>query len=552
MKSTEVHFRDAELWNKSGTTYTRGKAYLSEELLAGTRLSVAFSRERGFDNFASLLRRLNGFFAVVHEVDGEFFLAVDHVRSFPLFYGIAENAFYVSDDPHWIQRKIGAQGIDELSASEFLLAGYVTCSDTLSPRVKQLMAGEALTMQFTEKPVVTSFQYYEHARGIPFSDTREQLLVKLDETLIGPFERLIRMAGGRTIVVPLSGGCDSRLIPLMLTRLGYDNVVAFSYGREGNEESRLSRRVASSLGIPWEFVPYSKDSWRRWHHSAEWEAYCQYADGLSSVPYVQDWPAVLELREKQLIPKDSIFVPGHLASHMLRYPGYPTAWANPGMITESEVFTSICQAFYIWRDWSRLSTKLKLRLFEKMNSVLGTRPSYTTEQATEAFERWWWQGYEAKYIINSVRVYGYWGYDWWLPLWDLELARFWNRVPIVHRLEKNLQRAHLQRAEASMSMPNITQHGTRSRNFSLILKSLHKSRLYRPSLWFFGLMQYERHTMGWYGILPRKPFAFLYYWNPDIYYYLALETLQRSFPEWRQNQTLNKLSNSRENYKYDG
>lgn len=417
-----------------------------------------------------------------------------------------------------------------------MLAGYVTGDDTLSPGVKQLQAGEALAIQFASgRFQVTPARYYDHERGQSFNDSREQLLAELDRALIGPFERLIRMAGGRTIVVPLSGGCDSRLVVLMLNRLGYDKIVAFSYGKHGNEETRISKSVASSLGIPWEFVPYSKNSWRKWRCSEEWNAYCQVADGLSSVPHIQDWPAVWILGKQQLIPKDSIFVPGHLAAHLLRYPSYPPAWTKPG-VTEDDVFNSICEAFYTWRDWSHVSTGLRLRLFEKMRRLLGTQPSYTTEQATEAYERWWWQGYEAKHVINSVRVYDFWGYDWWLPLWDLEIAGFWNRVSVAHRLEKNLQRAHLQRIEATVPMPNLRQHGTRSRPFSVFIRLLGESHLYRPSLRLFGLSEYVRHPMAWYGILPRKRLAFLYSWNPDIYYYLAVETLQRNFPEWKQVQ----------------
>lgn len=535
MNNVKMHFRDPKLWNRSGQTHSRGNAYLGTELLAGADLSAALSREENFDGFVSLLRRLNGFFAMVHQMDGQSLLAVDHVRSFPLFYGAGANELYVSDDPHWIRRKLNEYGVDELSAAEFMLAGYVTGGDTLSPGVKQLQAGEALAIQFASGRFhATPARYYEHVRGPIFDGSREQLLTRLDGALRGPFERLIHIARGRTLVVPLSGGCDSRLVVLMLKRLGYDKIVTFSYGREGNEESRLSKSVASSLGIPWEFVPYSKDSWRKWRSSEEWNAYCHVADGLSSVPHIQDWPAVWELGEQQLIPKDSIFVPGHLAAHLLRYPGYPAAWTKPGVVTEGDVFKSVCEAFYTWRDWSHVSRGLRLSLFEKMRRLLGTRRSYTTEQATEAYERWWWQGYEAKHVINSVRVYDFWGYDWWLPLWDLEIAGFWNRVSVAHRLEKNLQRAHLQRIEATMPMPSLRQLGTRSRTFSVLIRFLGESHLYRPSLRLFGLSESVRHPMAWYGILPRKRLAFLYSWNPDIHYYLALETLQRNFPEWKQ------------------
>jgi asparagine synthase (glutamine-hydrolysing) len=86
-------------------------------------------------------------------------------------------------------------------------------------------------------------------------ETRRDLLPRLDKILIGIFERLIRRAQGRTIAVPLSGGYDSRLIVLMLKRLGYRNLLAFSYGLLKDEESCISRAMARSLDIQWQFIP---------------------------------------------------------------------------------------------------------------------------------------------------------------------------------------------------------------------------------------------------------------------------------------------------------
>ena len=45
----------------------------------------------------------------------------------------------------------------------------------------------------------------------------------------------------------------------MLKRLGYRNVIAFSYGRLGNEESAISNFVANDFKIRWEFIEYSNE-----------------------------------------------------------------------------------------------------------------------------------------------------------------------------------------------------------------------------------------------------------------------------------------------------
>ena len=496
---------------------------------------------RSLDEFLSFLKQLNGFFAIVHEVDDACFLAVDHVRSCPLFYGKSTNAFYVSDDAQWIRTEIGDQRIDEISAAELLLAAYVSGSDTLCPSVKQIQAGETLAINFTSDGFrVTSIRHYEHGYGNLISDSTEQLLATLDGIMIRIFNRLITMARGRTLVVPLSGGCDSRIVLLMLHRLGFDKIVAFSYGKPGNEESQISKRIALSLGIPWEFIPYSKESWSRWRHSVEWKAYCEMADGLSSIPYIKDWPAVWELRKQQLIPPDSMFVPGHLAAHLIQHPDYPVTWLRPGVIEENQVLNSIRETPFT--SWSHQKEDLEPKLEEKMLRLLGTRHSYTTEEATDAYERWWWQEYETKFIINSVRVYDFWGYEWWLPLWDLEVAKFWSRVPIAHRIGKNLQIAHMQRLEAATS-GLTTKLQKSSPQLDFVSRLLKKTPFYPMSRRLYGIMDYDRHPMAWYGIVPRGVFNRLYA-NKLINYILAVETLDRYSTNWRQMPVLNRVSDA--------
>jgi len=450
--------------------------------------------------------------------------------------------FYVSDDPRWIRKNANEQAVDKLSAVEFLLAGYVTGSDTLSPHVKQVQAGEALAAIPTSGGLcITPLRYFEYTHGNYFPEPREKLLARLDSALIAAFERLIRWADGRTIVVPLSGGADSRVIVLMLKRLGYDNIVAFSYGRIGNEESWISRKVASTLGIRWEFVPYSNEAWYRWCRSDEWKTYSQAADNLSSVPHIQDWPAVWELRKQELVPQDSIFVPGLLAGHSLEPTIFPIIWPKHRVIDQRELLISICEAFYTLRDWSRQRAELEPRLNEKIVRLLGTRPSYKTHDAADAYERWWWQGYEAKFIINSVRVYDFWGYEWWLPLWDLEIADFWCRVPLAYRLGKNLSRIHLKKLEKEITGCNIRVHRANPRPVSFAAKLLRKTFLYDRMQRIHGLVQYHRHPLAWYGIVPKEAFNHSFTGKENINSYLALETLQRILKELRRPQKLSKL-----------
>ena len=71
------------------------------------------------------------------------------------------------------------------------------------------------------------------------------------------------------IVVPLSGGYDSRLVLAGLVAAGYRDLVTFTYGQPGSGEVRVSQRTAAALGVPWHGVAYTPAKWRAWRRSAD-------------------------------------------------------------------------------------------------------------------------------------------------------------------------------------------------------------------------------------------------------------------------------------------
>ncbi len=349
--------------------------------------------------------------------------------------------------------------MDTLAREEFLLTGYVTGPDTLFPDVKQLQAGEALIVSDNNTELSVSVKrYYRFIHQNTLEDSEEELLSKLDEVLLNVFQRLIKRADGRTLVVPLSGGYDSRLIVLMLKRLGYDNVITFSYGRPGNKESEISKKVAETLNMRWEFIPYSNEAWYKWFHSEERKKYWSMAGTLCSLPHNQDWPAVWEMKRRGIIPDDSIFVPGHTVT--LTLSGIPKETNQVSLIN------SIINKHY------SLSSRPKRHeeILSKIKRELHNIKSYSTQSSfcanrIDVFESWECQERQCKFIINSVRVYEYWGYQWWLPLWDSEFTEAWSRFSIKYRLDKNIYRKYVDKlykqltgVDNSLAVMNPKQH----------------------------------------------------------------------------------------------
>lgn len=532
MYGIKVHFREKSFWRRFDGTFTRGNAFIGQRPISATDLSRMFSYVRTFDEFLYLLKRLNGFFTVIHQVGDACFLAVDLAKSFPLFYGFkSTETFYLSDDPRWILRNLTDRRIDDLSTIEFLLAGYVTGNDTLFLNVKQMQAGEALRVQSRSgKLSASATRYYNYTYRNVLPGRLELLLSMYDDVLVAAFKRLIQLAAGRTIVVPLSGGLDSRLILLMLKRLSYNHVIAYSYGKPGNRESQIGKKAAAALGIPCEFVPYSNEAWRRWYNSEEMKTYCKMADNLSSTPYVQDWPAVWELQKQQLIPCDSIMTPGYLGTASLYYNPHQI-WSRRWPIHGHEVLKYILDEYMILRDRSRLRSTLEAPLTNKAQRLLRTRASCTAEEAANIYEQWEFQEYFSKFIFNSVRAYEFWGYEWWLPMVDSDVLKFWKRVPLKYRLEKQLHRMYARNLEKKLTGSAIKQFEPNLRAFSVGIRLLKKTHLYKPARGFHGLARYYTHPLGWYGLIPKKDFISSYSGNVNTY--LAGDTLRRISDEWK-------------------
>jgi len=460
---------------------------------------------------------LNGFFAVVCNKGSVLVAGVDRIRSIPLFYGATGEEFYISDDASWVQTKVGSFQRSELSEREFCMTGYVTGSETLYPGVKQLRAGELLVAKTADGLVQFSAERYFDFAGRPeTSSDAETLSHELDALLIRCFERLLGLADGRTLVVPLSGGYDSRLIVLMLKRLGYENVVAFTYGRPGNVESEISKQVAKHLDIPWLFVPYSNELWWQWFRTEEREAYYAMAHQAVSLPHLQDWPAVWEFKRRGLIPEDSLFVPGH-AADMISGSHIPRAFVKVRQVSREQLIEQIFRRHYSLVHASKGKDRIFLgEMKNRIASALCAPDYLAADAAIRLSENWNWQERQAKFIAHSVRVYEFWGYDWWLPFWDLEMFDFWAGVPLEHRIEQRLYIDYVKKRTAEMigdenASTLVTDRDESSNRFIRLIRRTPLEGLARLAYRKFrSKAEYESHPLASWGIIPKDVFLEYY------------------------------------------
>lgn len=489
--------------NREG--FVTGTAFLGNRMLQGETLLKHIQTWDCPEEWKEGLLALNGFFTVVLKRGNRVFAAVDRLRSIPLFYGKRETGIFISDDARWVRDKLEDQKLDPMAKQEFLATGYVTGPDTLFPKVKQIQAGEFILFQTSEDGHSDVFpqQYFRYVHS-NYSNSPEQILHhRLQYTLEEIFKRLITFANRRTIVVPLSGGFDSRLIVLMLKELGYENVIAFSYGKAGNKESEVSKKVADTLGFRWEFVPYTNELWYRWYRAPEMQEYFLFADGLSSLPHIQDWPAVWELKRGKTIPEDSIFVPGHSADLPAgsRSSSVPDLYSQRVTVTEDGLIEAILGYHYNlcewWKKEEELPTQFKNKILKKCE-LLSQYPD-----PSSAFESWDIAERQPKFIVNSLRVYDFFGYEWWMPFWDKSFIEFWQNIPPELRINQTLYIKYINKLSQSYSIKfnkNASEYPMIQNWLMTLAKKILPHNIKQYLRKRRHAKAFSNHPLQWYGI----------------------------------------------------
>ena len=398
------------------------------------------NRNLSSDVIKKTLLAAKGHFAVIIETPNKIIAAVDIARTTPLFYTTNSN-FTISNSARWLKREFGLTGVDDRSLLEFAMSGYVTGRKTIYSEIKQLQAGEYLIYdKVSEKMTLDRYYLYEPAPAQ--EKNKEEYLNELGRTTDNVFKRVVEYAGGRQIVVPLSGGLDSRLIITKLHSMNYPNLFTFSYGPPGNPEALKAMNIARQLGVDWHFVDTKKKKAKSIFREEERQAYWRYADGLSSLPVMNDYYSIKYLLDTSKIDSDAVIINGQSGDFIS---GNHIPFKDPkGPVTSERLINEIIKKhFSVWQH-KKTSSNLQY-----LSNLIRTRLNLTdevltAEKAAALFELWEWQERQSKLVVNGQRMYEYFGLDWQLPLWAPEYVKFWETVPLEYRINQSLFKEYLQ------------------------------------------------------------------------------------------------------------
>lgn len=406
------------------------------------------------------LKKLNGFYSFVYISNDKSIACVDIIRSIPLFYTYNEtkNLLIISDQA---SKLVAGHDIDQVNQDIFQLCSYVVGNETLYEGLYQIQAGEFLVLH---EDNIESKSFFRFDATEPSSFDMENFKLEVNRVLTASFARMLDYADGKQIVIPLSGGYDSRLIVSMLKQLEYKNVVCFSYGVKDNTEANYSEEIAKSLGYEWLFIEYTPEKWRNAWHSEEAKVFIDYASNHTSLPHVQDWLAVKELKDNKLIEDNAVFVPGHCCV---------TSYITKDIIniaSKEMTLKEICRRHFILAPITETKTiKNERHLKQIIEKKLNGRLDFSIPVASNVtiFN---WQERQSKYIANSVRAYELFGYDWWLPLWDKEFTELWRVLPGQLRVDRKVFKEIVSNKYSEVS--GVDKKIGNARDPSLLFKSL--------------------------------------------------------------------------------
>lgn len=522
-----VRIETDQLWAVRGATRVKGNAFVNDRLHLASDLAALFDACATYEQWHATLAKLNGNYAVVTEHDRGLWAGVDHVRSIPLFYGVRGHEAVLSDRAEIVREQLGERKQCSAASAEFRVTGYVTGRGTLFAKVRQLQAGECLAFYKDANPQPVCTRYYQWRHRDPSGDTNQTLMAQLHETHRRVAVRLVEGLHGRCAVLPLSGGYDSRLLAVMLKEQKYDNVLCYTYGLPDNWEAKISEALARHLGFRWTFVPYSGAKWRDWGATPDFKRYCQFASNHASIPHVQDWPAIYELRKQQAIPDDAVVVPGH-SGDFLAGSHIPRWFEHKAAISRTELQQTLLDAHYSLWDWTNAGVDSRSEFTRRIDAVGEPVKDGTPADAADQLECWDMNERQGKFICNSVRVYDFFGLAWRLPLFDRELLEFWARVPMALRVGRRLYFEYVKNyQQLPVLIPNQDRGALATGLIKIAnatgLRPVAKALLFRlrRNQWESIYENCREPPLAWFTLIDRDLFKRTYTGKQTLHAYLA-------------------------------
>lgn len=436
-----------------GQSYCESEKFLHEIV----RRCEQSTPSEQINTFKRLIPMLDGCWALVMQAcDGIVLAAVDRSRSIPLFYAQTSEGYILTDTPDNIHDKNPNFEIDPVSAAEFLLSGYVSGSETLYKGIYKVQPGELVEFRIDGSTAThVQHRYFQYFPKDQSRKSWDELEEELEQILETTFARIAVFLKGKQVVLPLSGGYDSRLIAWMLKKYGIENVLCYTYGVSANPQRVIAEQVAQTLGFEWRFIEYNAERWAKCMSGSKMSGYWDYASRGVSSPHLQDFPAVFELASEFRSGDHPVFLPGHVGDAWAcefavrrlneEYPHPPSEYHSQynNILDSSVVSAIVYRHLNLWPIAPRMwAVEPWISVARKIDDEVR---GYENQRESDIwrFIEWVLRNRTALWIVNSCRCFEYFGALFMLPLGTNEIIDFFRRLPMEYLLNRGLYAATL-------------------------------------------------------------------------------------------------------------
>jgi len=408
-----------------------------------------------FEAIADFLKNNKEYSSAVIETENAVIAWVDHIRSWPLFYTIKEEKFYISPLASNVKAKTSNSKTNTDGLTEFKLSGYVTGSETLIEGLLSLNPGEFLMWDKTTQTLKTD-KYYSYIPTFNRDVSKESAMTELDALFDKLTKKIIERSNNQTIVIPLSGGLDSRILLCKLHEHGYKNIQTFTYGPRFNFEGLIAKRVAKKLNVPWKFIAPPKKTLRQYFDSKERKDFWDFATNWKSIPCMREYGAIRYMHETNQIPNDAIFLNGQSGDYISG--AHLSTQTLKDAYTKEDFYHVIIEKHYDL--WKQHKTKenlafIKSHIDQFLLSIFGKeKPLNTPIDGAIYEETWEYDGRQICYVVNGQRVYEYFGYDWEMPLWEKDYVDFFEDLPLDMKYGQKLYKDYLKKYDYESLFPD--------------------------------------------------------------------------------------------------
>lgn len=419
---------DKKKWLCTDTVCVRGRCFLDDRFLEREELLRMVAAIDTEEELLRQLDKMNGLFALIINKPYLHVAVVDKTRMYPLFFSFKNDGWHIADLP---AKLCGDKQyrIDRVAENQYLHTGAPFEGKTLVEGIEQVKPAHVLFCEKASRQV----KYYsmEITAAEERPDNWEYEQAALRQVLKHVAERLKVSIADRQVVVPLSGGYDSRLIVCMLKQMGCQRILCYTVGPLLSDEQLVAMKVAERLGIPIYRIDYQEEQYiTQRYGSDEFNRFCDFVGAYGNFLWLFEYNAIKWLEQKGLLQDDAVFIPGHCGdfiagSHLTKL--FTTKYMSLRRLSKALLLLS----FEYAKPFR--NTLLRKDLKEKLY------PGFAQGRLPHSIcQEFIMQNRLAHQINNSARVYDYLGYDVRLPLFDRELLDFFRTLSYRLLIDKKL------------------------------------------------------------------------------------------------------------------